>query len=327
MRGIERVFKLAAAVTLLPGLIAGGLACSQSQGPSATVNTVQKPVVDDPSGSGAAGGGSAAMSDEALCAELDEVLEFTYDGRHLNLKEHAAWQILHGVLAYQDRFLVMNEAGQKVPAVDHVLNGGQMTGWTMEPGDWLDEAKTRRGLRAVLELGTKTGQGHADQWFAILAQTGLEPSQKIILRGEEYTLQEMIEQALWDVPRNVQSEYSWTLIGLTTYLPTDYSWTASDGKTWTIDRLVENRGHDLELLGTIVRVASVNRHLPHDESLGKGSVFLSRHSAWLVGTLPNDDVIIGSALYDSSCYALVLSTSHDVDPAHAQFPGEEVIVK
>jgi hypothetical protein len=50
---------------------------------------------------------------------------------------------------------------------------------------------------------------------------------------------DFVAQVQWEVPRNVQREYSWTLIGLTSYLPTDASWTAMDGNTWSIERLVE----------------------------------------------------------------------------------------
>ena len=94
-----------------------------------------------------------------------------------------------------------------------------------------------------------------------------------------------------------------------------------------INRLVENCGHDFELLDAVVIVASVNRHLPHDERPWVVPVLLSRHSAWFVGTLPNDDVVIRSALCCPTSYALVLSASNDVDTAHAQFPRDEVIVE
>ena len=39
----------------------------------------------------------------------------------------------------------------------------------------------------------------------------------------------------------MEREYSWTLIALNRYLPTDATWTASDGQTWSIERLVETR--------------------------------------------------------------------------------------
>jgi hypothetical protein len=81
-------------------------------------------------------------------------------------------------------------------------------------------------------------------------------------------MRDYVGQVLWDVPRNVQQEYSWTLIGLTTYLPTDHTWTASDGKQWSIEQLVRIEAeHDLHssacggshrLIGMTM---ALNRHL------------------------------------------------------------------
>ena len=174
--------------------------------------------------------------DEQLRVALDEVLEYTFAHRHLNLRDHAAWQILHGALAFQRDFLVEKD-GRRVSAVDYVLAGGHMKGWTVEPV--IDVETGHRGLRAILEVGSKSGQGHADQWLAVLAQCDLPADQPILVAGERLTMADYVAQVQLDVPRNFQREYSWTLIGLTTYLPTDAQWTASDGNTWTVAKLVE----------------------------------------------------------------------------------------
>jgi hypothetical protein len=190
---------------------------------------------DNPSSSGLPDR-TQSVSTENLKEQLDEVLLATYAQRHLSLQEHAAWQILHGVLAYQQAFLVDNRGG-RVSAVEHVLNGGSMKGWTMQIV--ADPETGQRGLRALLEPGSNTGQGHADQWLAILAQCGLELSQPIKIEDQVLTMSDYVRQVQWDVPRNLDREYSWTLIGLTSYLPTDATWTASDGQPWSIERLVE----------------------------------------------------------------------------------------
>lgn len=193
---------------------------------------------DPPSeGSGGGAGAKPLPTDDALRDQIDQVLDFTFENRHLNLRDHAAWQILHGSLAYGRPFPVMRE-GKPVSAIDHVLAGGFMRGWTMEPGA-TDEATGRRGLRARLEQGSKTGQGHADQWLAVLAQAGLRPDETVLVDGREYTMADWVHQVEWDVPRNAEREYSWTLIGLTAYRPTTHEWTASDGQTWSIARLLE----------------------------------------------------------------------------------------
>jgi len=178
--------------------------------------------------------------DAALRTAVDQTLDWTYENRHLNLQEHAAWQILHGALTFKRAFPVRKEpGGESVSAVDHVLAGGTMNGWTVRPGIVLDAATDRRGLIAEMEPGTKTGQGHSDQWLAILAQCDLPPSQTILAGDRTFTMEDFVRQVQWDVPRNVNQEYSWTLIGLTTYLPTTSSWTAQDEQTWSIERLVE----------------------------------------------------------------------------------------
>ena len=176
-------------------------------------------------------------TNETLNQRLDEVLEAIYKDRHLNLRDHAAWQILHGALTYKRDFMVERN-GKFVSAVDYILNGGQMKGWTVEQGVELSPGSQRFGLRALLEEGTKAGQGHADQWLAVLAQCDLSPEQKILVAGDEYTMESFLRQVQYDVPRNTDREYSWTLIGLTTYLPTNETWTALDGEEWNIERLV-----------------------------------------------------------------------------------------
>ena len=178
--------------------------------------------------------------DAQLRRQLEEVLDWTYTNRHLNLRDHAAWQVMHGALVYKQDFVVEIEpGGERKPAVDYLLAGGKMKGWTFEPGSVLDAATDRRGLRAVLEAGSKTGQGHAEQWLANLAQCNFPPTQTIVVDGRTYTIADYVSQVQLDVPRNVLREYSWTLSALTAYMPTDAKWTASDGQEWSIARLVE----------------------------------------------------------------------------------------
>ena len=90
--------------------------------------------------------------------------------------------------------------GREVPAVDYLLNGGEMRGWTVEivtrPGSG------GRGLRAELELGSQAGQGHTDQWLANMVQAGLSLDQPVKVGTDSVTMQEWLAQAQWDVPRN-----------------------------------------------------------------------------------------------------------------------------
>jgi hypothetical protein len=178
--------------------------------------------------------------DDQLRRELDEVLEFTLHNRSLNTEDHAAWQILHGALAYGKEFPVrVGRDGPVVSAVEHILGGGRMNGWDVAAGDVLDPVTGRRGLRAILEPGSKAGQGHVDQWLGYLAECGLGPEQTIQVADKTYTMADLLAQAQRDVPRNEGREWTWTLMGLTAYLPTTATWLAGDGRQWSIGQLVQ----------------------------------------------------------------------------------------
>jgi hypothetical protein len=179
-----------------------------------------------------------SLAQDDLLAPIDRELDFGYHNRRLNTKDHAAWQIIHGALAYERNFLIEAD-GKTVPAIEYALAGGQMNGWSLSEGDLLDPETNRHGVRSKLELGSKIGQGHPDQWLGYLQDCDLKLDEKIIIDGKTYTLADWVEQIERDVPRNPNNEFSWTLMTLTKYRPTTHTWTASDGKEWSIDRLLE----------------------------------------------------------------------------------------
>lgn len=175
---------------------------------------------------GAATDSQAPPDAESLRAEIDDALDFTW-ARHMNTQDHAAWQIVHGILAY-GRDLKIESEGQVVSALDHALQGGYIRGWNMRPGD--------KGLESLLESGSKEGQGHEDQWLGYISQIGLPMAQPIAVRGKTYTIQDLIRQAEWDVYDGMEA--TWTLMAFSTYLPLDHHWTSKDGSHWNMERLV-----------------------------------------------------------------------------------------
>jgi len=227
---------------------------SNTQGPGPSAVSVALPDAKLPEG-------------EPLRKLLDEALEITCQQRLLTLKDHAAWQIVHGALAFGRDFPVEDPSGKMVSSLGHVLAGGKMNGWEMEPGIEFG-TPPRRGLRAVTAPGSLTGQGHADQWLGYLADCGLQLDEKITWAGTEYTIGDIVAQVEHDVPYNPIQEYSWTLMGLTAFRPTDHEWTAGDGKQWNIERLLEIEvNHDLgqSACGGTHRMAGIvmalNRHV------------------------------------------------------------------
>lgn len=180
---------------------------------------------------------AAIPADEELLRQIDDALEFTFN-RRLDTKVNAAWQIIHGCVPYREEFLIRHE-GQDVRAIEFLFNGGTVEGWEFEPGIVLDPATGRRGLRAITQPGSNRAQGHEDQWLGYLSGCQLPLDTKINVGEQTYTLADYLAQIEHDVPRNLLQEYSWTLMALATYRDYNYTWTASDGKEWSVAKLVE----------------------------------------------------------------------------------------
>jgi len=196
----------------------------------------------------AAGAQATAPGDEDLLKQIDDALEHTYEHRRLSVgttdQDQAAWQIIHGALAFKREFQV-SDGEKDVSAVDYVLGGRPMKGLEFLEGDVLDAQTGRRGITSYI-AGDKMGQGHTDQWMGYLSDCRLPLDEKVIVGGKEHTVADYIDQMKLDVHKNAKREYSWTLMALTAYYPTDTKWTAGDGKEWSIEKLVEiELEHDL----------------------------------------------------------------------------------
>jgi len=172
-----------------------------------------------------------ARPEGALCDRIRTVLAHALQHRRLDAKVHGAWQIVHGILAFGPNLPLAHD-GETTPALDYLLAGGPVTGWQLRPGD--------RGVVAVVEEGSTTGQGHPDQWIGYLSQCGLGGvplDTKLTVRGRSFSLADLLEQAKEDVRPG--REASWTLMALAAYLPPDASWRAGDGSMWTTERVVQ----------------------------------------------------------------------------------------
>jgi hypothetical protein len=112
--------------------------------------------------------------------------------------------------------------------LDWVFAGNPMKGWHLRPG--------RYGVESVMEPGTKTGQGHPDQWLGYMALWGLPSSTPLKVAGHEYTLGDLLNQAMKDVHEG--QEASWTLMALSTYLHPTQQWEDRSGSVWTLERLI-----------------------------------------------------------------------------------------
>jgi hypothetical protein len=141
---------------------------------------------------------------------------------------NAAWQVIHGVLAFGPD-LLLDYNGTDVPALDHVLSGGTLTGWKLRPGE--------KGIIVEVEPGSKTGQGHKDQWIGYLSACNIAPDHPVIVGGKPYKFIDLITQAQWECREG--EEYGWTLSGLLPFVKLDAKWQSQDGQQWSFERLIE----------------------------------------------------------------------------------------
>ncbi len=169
---------------------------------------------------------------------LEQTLQENQEKRGLSTDLHGAWQILHGVLAYGDQFKIDTADGRQ-PAIAYLRSGGSISGFDPTRGDLLGDPP-RHGLRLDIQPASKIGQGHRDQWLAILTQSGLDEHDELQVGGQAFTIRDWLNQAQYDVPLNLELEFSWTLIALTAFNHTDHSWQGRDGDTYSTELLLES---------------------------------------------------------------------------------------
>ncbi|HBJ36451.1 MAG TPA: ADP-ribosylation factor-directed GTPase activating protein isoform b [Planctomycetaceae bacterium] len=177
---------------------------------------------------------------DAVHLRVNETLKTNLQGRRLATEVNAAWQVMHGVLAYGRDFSLTTASGPQ-PAVTYILGGGPIKGFLLRGGDKFEiDGRTVRGVVAELEPGQKIGQGHRDQWVAYMARCELKPSDVVSTTDGPLTVEGWIRQIEWDVPRNFEGEYSWTLTALLAHRPTTHRWKSRDGSEYSIESLLES---------------------------------------------------------------------------------------
>lgn len=176
------------------------------------------------------------QSEAELAARIDRAIQSTVD-RVLDQKVNNAWQVVHGILAYGND-LQLTVDGQKTSALKYLFGGNPLNGWDLYPAE--------KGLDAELVPGSSAEQGHPDQWIGYLSQCGvkLDDPISVTVQGEKrtYKMRDMIERAKWKLYEGMEG--TWTLMAFAAYSTPDYlsidgTWQASDGKTWTMEKLVE----------------------------------------------------------------------------------------
>jgi hypothetical protein len=151
-----------------------------------------------------------------------------YQRRPLNTAQHTPWEVMHGFIAFgiPTKLRVGGPGGDPVNAIGWVNTGGRCGGQVML-------AAVGDRLTALRGIGV---QGHSAQYLAILAQCRVAMNSPITVQSKTFTVADLVAEE--KLACKSGTELTFALIALAHYLPTDAEWTARDGKTWSLERLV-----------------------------------------------------------------------------------------
>jgi hypothetical protein len=172
---------------------------------------------------------SSGTNDDPLLELVDEAIERT-SRRHLDFQRHTPWQILHGLLALRNDY-VLRDGDRMVNAVERISDGVQFRG-----RHWFEA--TRHGGRAHPYSGTPYEfEGHVNQSLAIIAMCNLPLDHEFkVAGGRTVTMEDMIRHAKLNI--NPREEATWTLWFLTHYLEPDEEWITASGQPWSMEQLI-----------------------------------------------------------------------------------------
>ncbi len=180
----------------------------------------------------------------------DPLMKLVYETREaqrrrlLSTDEHTPWQIMHGMLALREEFLIRHN-GQPVNCLEWIQAGP-----TFENESWFEKTQVRvltgRGSNNYEMMTVGRGhpynkpyafEGHINQFVAILSMSGVPLESQFNTPQGPVSMHDMLTYAKMTV--NEKEEVTWTLWALSRYLPSDAEWINAQGEKWSIERLVK----------------------------------------------------------------------------------------
>lgn len=180
----------------------------------------------------------------------DPLVKLVYETREaqrrrlLSTSEHTPWQIMHGMLALREDFLIRHN-GQPVSCLEWIKDGP-----IFQNESWFEKTQVRvlkgRGSNNFEMVTVGRGhpynqpyafEGHINQFVAILSMSGVPLETQFNTPQGPVSMRDMLSYARLTV--NEKEEVTWTLWALSRYLPSDAEWVNAQGEKWSIERLVK----------------------------------------------------------------------------------------
>lgn len=136
------------------------------------------------------------------------------------------WAVMHAVLAFGADYEMIHAQG-RVNAI----------GWMCHNGTCRTQRMfTPKGKGFTPNVGDGV-QGHEGQFLAILAQSNVPLNYPIQIGAAKFTVEDLVRYEMATCKE--KSELTFKLIGLSYYLDSNKQWRASDGKQWSIQKLIQ----------------------------------------------------------------------------------------
>ena len=136
------------------------------------------------------------------------------------------WAVMHAVLAFGADYEMIHGKG-RVNAI----------GWMCHNGTCRTQRMfTPKGKGFTPNVGDGV-QGHEGQFLAILAQSNVPLNYPIQIGTSKFTVEDLVRYEMATCKE--KSELTFKLIGLSYYLDSNKQWRASDGKQWSIQKLIQ----------------------------------------------------------------------------------------
>ncbi len=179
---------------------------------------------------------TAAPPADSLKLRVDRAIDVS-SRRFLTIEHHSPWQILHGLLALRQDFVINQPGGrpdQRIRAIDWVTRGASYQGKPLF-------RLSAHGGQAQPYTQPYEFEGHPNQFFAILTMSRLPRDYRFQVAGDpekrSISVADLIRHAQATV--NDREEITWTLWALSHYLPPETRWLNARGEAWSIERLVQ----------------------------------------------------------------------------------------
>jgi len=140
--------------------------------------------------------------------------------------DRSPWAVMHATLAFGGEYEMIHGTG-RVNAI----------GWMCHNGTCRTQRMfTPRGKSFIPNVGGGV-QGHEGQFLAILAQSNVPLDYPIQIGTSRFTVEDLVRHEMATCKE--KSELTFKLIALSYYLDSNKQWRANDGKTWSIQKLIQ----------------------------------------------------------------------------------------